>query len=182
MTRTKPDAPTKARESLCAYLKRTNVRQGMRVYGRWYNGVVANSELVRQNPSQDNNRTMFLCYEELAHPESHVHMMHRILNFLFPRDETLTQPRTGRSTSQSRWSTAGHISPPMMRLRMKLKAVVELVDREDFGGMIASLNEQFGCGHDRQVASIVRIYPKRYNDDCSVIKLPEALGEHATGV
>lgn len=143
-----PDPPKSQNQSLCSYLQSTNVEQGMRVYidvafGRWYHSVVTNWEFAHDASQQDNNRTLFLCYEHLADPNTHVGTMHQILNWLFPGgnnnnweiDEPEHKEYSGR-----------HSTSHDLTRRTKLKAVIQLVDRKDLGGKIATLNDQFGCG------------------------------------
>lgn len=151
----KPFYPAKNEsQSLCSYLQNTNVEHGMRIYidvafGRWYHDVVTNWDYVHNTNQHDNNRTLFLCYEHLADPNTRVQTMHQLLDWLFPGGVG------GGDNNNNKWVfdepehdkySGKHSTSHDMIRRTKLKAVIELVDRKDFGGRIAALNEQFRCG------------------------------------
>jgi len=148
MTTIRPDPPRRNR-SLCAYLQEESVRDGMRVYidvafGRWYQGLVDNWEIAQT--LQDKNRTLFVCYEKLTDRETYVKTASQILDWLFPSYATNGASDWDIDEPEEEEYRGKHSTSHDVIRRKKLKSVVELVDRSDFGGRIANLNKLFGCG------------------------------------
>jgi len=177
LSRVEPDPPRAANsnQSLCGYLDAVPAEQGMRVYidaafGRWYDGLVRNLELVREegkgpgsssNSIRSANRTLFLCYERLADPRYRVETAKGVLDWLFPAspgvagtdwdieslfDDDDDDPDNSNNGEEQELYSGGHSTSHDATVRSDLKAVVEKLDRTTFNGAVATLNAYFGCG------------------------------------
>jgi len=147
LTRVEPEPPKEDNQSLCSYLGSVSVYQGMRVYidvafGRWYDGLVRNYELSQLD--QDRNRTLMLCYENLANPATQLPTIRRIADWLFPGPGNSTW-NIVEPEKQGEYN-GDHSTSHDAAVRQKLRGVIRELDRGVFEGRIASLNDKLGCG------------------------------------
>jgi len=79
--------PPKNNRSLCQYLAEESEKDGLRMiidlsFEKWYNAVIDSYDYALSAGSNDNNRTLFLCYEDLAADETQNSTLHQALAFL----------------------------------------------------------------------------------------------------
>ena len=135
--------PPRRNRTVCEYLQDESVEDGMRVYidvafGQWYSRLVKNWQLA--NSAEDRNRTLFLCYEDLVNPRMQSKTMRQLYKWLFP----------GGQNSLRKWRrleyVGGHATSHDAELRSDLKEVIKKLDATIFDNIIASMDEELGCG------------------------------------
>ena len=152
--------------SICMYLAQESEEDGIRVLmdialSSWYKGVVPYWKLVQERLQQGSQqRSLFLCYEDLVDPFQQEEVYHQILEWLFPGQDdvmrnasmpekiknSLNRQQQQQRSNQTNAYTGGHATVQDSELRARLRAVVERYDREIFGSTVATSNAIFGCG------------------------------------
>jgi len=150
--------PPRHNRSLCTYLQQESEQDGIRIIidlalSRWYKGIVAYHEKATQNNKYE-QRSLFLCYEDLVDPFHQEQVFYRILDFMFPganTNATSAMPAKMKHSLQQQQQdntlyAGGHASAHDPQVRTRLRAMVDQYDRELFNDTIATSNTIFGCG------------------------------------
>jgi len=89
--------------SLCQYLVQESEEDGMRAYvdlslHQLYAGILPHRALAQslehQQSSQQPNKTLFVCFDELSHPATQQATFEKIMKHLFPSETTTNQTNT----------------------------------------------------------------------------------------
>lgn len=144
----RPNPPRRGR-SICQYLDEENEEVGMRTYmdwalTRWYVGIVPYAQAAMAR-NQEQERTLFVCYEDLVDPQQQEGLYYQLTKFLFPSGIDLPMPVEPPESEYS----GGHATEKDPILRARLSALAERLDADVFHGKVAAANALFGCGKDR---------------------------------
>jgi hypothetical protein len=146
--------------SFCQYLAEEEEETGIRMVmdfalSRWYKGVVPYYEKAQARMYQTSQqKSLFLCFEDLMDPFKQEDLFHGIASFLFPglnETKEWELPGAMKASIEKQKEThakyeGGHASSHDPILRERLRNLVEQYDREIFNHTVASSNAVFGCG------------------------------------
>jgi len=98
-------------------------------------------------------KSLFLCYEDLVDPFQQEDMFHQVFEFMFPGRDTsrVEMPENMKASlieQQKHHSvySGGHSSNHDPELRARLRRLVKQYDGELFNNTVAKSNAIFGCG------------------------------------
>lgn len=151
--------PPRNSRSLCSYLEQESEEDGMRVLmdvalSGWYKGVVPYYNKVQEwLQTNHEQRSLFICFEDLVDPFQQEEIYREILNWLFPGQDMnkTSMPEKAKvcleqqQRNQTRYS-GGHSTVKDGELRARLRGLVERLDRQVFRNTVAQSNAIFGCG------------------------------------
>lgn len=136
--------------NLCTYLADESEQDGMRVYvdvalEKWYRNILLARELALQS-SVGGNRTLFVCYEQLASVSTREETMRKILDRMYPgKNEGSDKNIAKKSDSQASVYNGGHATNHDPELRLRLRKIIQHLDEQLLHGEIPSFNAALGC-------------------------------------
>ncbi|KAG7372033.1 hypothetical protein IV203_018176 [Nitzschia inconspicua] len=152
--------PPRHNRSFCEYLQDQPEEIGMAVLmdfalSRWYKGVVAYYEKAQErDQSTQQQRSLFLCFEDLVDPFQQEGFFYQMVAFLFPGGNASEWKLPGpiqasiqqQKVSRTGKYEGGHATTHDTALRTRLRALAERLDRDLFGNVVATSSAVFGCG------------------------------------
>jgi hypothetical protein len=180
--------PSRSNRSFCTYLQEESEENGIKMIidfglSRWYKGVVPyyNKVMKQQQQQQrlddsvENNKTLFLCFEDLVDPFQQEDLFYNIMTFLFPGNNNATTAAANTTTTMTTakrtapWKLPGYIKASLEKqkrsnqtyngshasdhdpqLRQRLLQLVQKYDEQTFNYTIFKSNAIFGCGDDNK--------------------------------
>ena len=153
--------PRMGNRTICPYLKQESEYDGMRVYidgalSRWYGGLLEYRRQVderrRRSGEDQEEKTLFVCYEDFNDPARQEDVFYEMVDFLFPGDRGRGDDDDNRhfltipeSPQEERYS-GPHSTNPDVELRRRLEELVRELDRDIFNGTLASIDRAYRCG------------------------------------
>ena len=131
---------------LCQFLAEESEEDGLRVYAAWALASYMHPLLdfrhrrLEFERQEKLNRTMFLCYEQLANPGSYSSTVFSIYQWLHPSKIPLLNASNPNLTYQG-----GHASDHDPQLRIRLRKALATLDTDFFNGAITAGSAEFGC-------------------------------------
>jgi hypothetical protein len=129
----------------------------------------------RLDDSVENNKTLFLCFEDLVDPFQQEDLFYNIMTFLFPGNNNATTAAANTTTTMTTakrtapWKLPGYIKASLEKqkrsnqtyngshasdhdpqLRQRLLQLVQKYDEQTFNYTIFKSNAIFGCGDDNK--------------------------------
>ena len=152
--------PPRNNRSLCSYLQEETEEVGIQVLmdvalSQWYKGIVPYYNKVQEHLQLDPRpRSLFLCYEDLVDPFQQEAVFYQILDWMFPGENvsvSANMPADMKALLVQQQKhhglySGGHASTHDVKLRARLRGLVERYDRKLFNNTVAASNAIFGCG------------------------------------